>query len=91
MRSDFFPFISSNSFFVDPLSSYKRKDDLVALSGALGLKTAATIHELITQIKSHLNVHPEVQQNARFSGLFLPTWQCWADNGLIQVNSVEME
>ena len=89
MRSDFFPFISSNSFFVDPLSSYKRKDDLVALSGALSLKTAATIHELITQIKSHLNAHPKVQQNAHFSGLFLPTRQCRADNGLI--NSVEME
>ncbi len=89
MHSDFFPFISSNSFFVDPLSSYKRKDDLVTLSGALGLKTVATIHKLITQIKSHLNAHPEVQQNAHFSGLFLPTWRRWVDNGLI--NSVEME
>jgi hypothetical protein len=89
--SDFFPFISSNSFFVDPLSSYKQKDDLVALSGVLGLKTAATIHKLIMQIKSHLNAHPEVQQNAHFSGLFLPTWRRQADNGLIQVNSVEME
>jgi len=89
VRSNFFPFISSNSFFVDPLSSYKRKDDLVALSSALGLKTAATIHKLIIQIKSHLNAYPEVQQNAHFSRLFLPTWQCRADNGLI--NSVEME
>ncbi len=89
VRSDFFPFISSNSSFVDPLSSYKQKDDLVALSGALGLKTAATIHKLITQIKSHLNMHPEVQQNACFSGLFLSTWRHRADNGLI--NSVEME
>ena len=89
MHSDFFPFISSNSFFVDPLSSYKRKDDLVALSSALGLKTAATIHKLIIQIKSHLNAYPEVQQNAHFSGLFLPTQWCWVDNGLI--NSVEME
>ena len=89
MRSNFFPFISSNSFFVDPLSSYKRKDDLVALSSALGLKTAATIHKLITQIKSHLNVHPKVQQNACFSRLFLPTRWHRVDNGLINV--VEME
>jgi len=87
--SDFFPFISSNSFFVDPLSSYKQKDNLVALSGVLGLKTVATIHKLITQIKSHLNAHPKVQQNAHFSGLFLPTRWRQADNGLI--NSVEME
>jgi hypothetical protein len=64
VHSDFFPFISSNSFFVDPLSSNKQKDDLVTLSGALGLKTVAIIHKLITQIKSHLNAHPEVQQNA---------------------------
>ncbi len=89
MHSDFFPFISSNSFFVDPLLSYKRKDNLVTLSGALGLKTAATIHKLIMQIKSHLNVHPKVQQNACLSGLFLPTRWCQVDNGLI--NSVEME
>jgi hypothetical protein len=90
VHSDFFPFISSNSFFVDPLSSYKQKDDLVALSGVLGLKTLATVHKLITQIKSHLNTHPKVQQNAHFSGLFLPTRRCQADNGLM-INSVEME
>ena len=89
MHSDFFPFISSNSFFVDPLSSYKQKDDLVTLSGVLGLKTVATIYKLIMQIRSHLNMHPEVQQNAHFSELFLPTQWCQADNGLI--NSVEME
>jgi hypothetical protein len=90
VHPDFFPFISSNSFFVDPLSSYKQKDNLVALSGALGLKTLATIHELIMQIKSHLNVHPKVQQNAHFSKLFLPTQQHQVDNGLM-INSVEME
>ena len=75
MCSDCFPFILSNLFFVDPISLYKQKDDLVALSDVLGLKIAATIDKLIMQIKSHLNAHSKVQQNAYFSGLFLLTWQ----------------
>jgi hypothetical protein len=54
----------------DPLSSYKRKDDLVTLCGALGLKMTGTVNELATQLKSHLSTHPELQQNPRFSGLF---------------------
>ena len=88
MHSDFFPFISSNSFFVDPLLSYKRKDDLVALSGALGLKITGTIHELITQVKSHIDAHPKIQHNDHFSALFLPSQRCQVENGL--KNSVEM-
>jgi hypothetical protein len=32
-----------------------------------------TIHELLTLIKTQLNVHPKIQHNAHFSGLFL--WQ----------------
>jgi hypothetical protein len=56
-------------FFSDPLSSYK-KVDLIVLSGALGLKTAGTVVELKRQIKSYLSSHPEVQLEARFSGLF---------------------
>jgi hypothetical protein len=70
VHSDLFPFILSNLVFVDPLSLYKWKDDLVALSNALGLKTAATIHELIMQIKAYLNMHLKVQQNACFLGYF---------------------
>ena len=61
----------TNSFFSDPLSSYKRKDDLLALCGALGLKMAGTVSELVAQLKGHLSEHPEIQQNPRFSGLFL--------------------
>ena len=33
--------ISLTYCFVDPLSSYKHKDDLVTLAGALALKTIA--------------------------------------------------
>ena len=41
--------------FVDPLSLYKHKDDLVILAGVLGLKTVGTVSELATVIKSHLS------------------------------------
>jgi hypothetical protein len=57
--------------FSDPLSSYKRKDDLIALSGALDLKTTGTVSELTSQLKAHVSEHPELQHNPRFSGLFL--------------------
>jgi len=60
--------------FPEPLSFYKRKDDLVALSGVLSLKTSGTVSELSTQLKVHLSVHSEIQQNSRFSGLFLTHW-----------------
>jgi hypothetical protein len=51
--------------------SYKQKDDLIALSGVLGLSMSGTISSLHAQLKAHLNTHPEVQHNARFAGLFL--------------------
>ena len=66
--------------FSDPLSSYKRKDDLVALCGALGLKMTGTVVELVTQLKSHLAAHPEIQQDPRFSGLFLQNRRRRVDN-----------
>jgi hypothetical protein len=53
---------------------------------------AATVHELLNQIKLHLNVHPEIQQNACFSGLFLPSQQRQVDQVESSlINSVNME
>jgi hypothetical protein len=43
------------------VSSYKHKDDLIILAGALGLKTVGTVSELATLIKSHLSDHPDIQ------------------------------
>jgi hypothetical protein len=57
--------------FPEPLSSYTRKDDLIVLSGALGLETSGTINKLTAQLRAHMATHPEIQHNARFSGLFL--------------------
>jgi cation transport ATPase len=55
----------------DPVSSYKRKDDLIVLASALGLKATGTVIELSTNIKSYLALQPEIQHEARFAALFL--------------------
>jgi hypothetical protein len=54
VHSDLCPFILSNLVFVDPLSLYKWKDDLIALFGTLGLKTAATIIKEVILIQSRV-------------------------------------
>jgi hypothetical protein len=61
---------SQANIFLDPLSSYKHKDDLIILSGTLGLKTVGTVPKLTNQVKSYLSSHPEIQLETRFSGLF---------------------
>jgi hypothetical protein len=61
---------TSSKVFTGSLSSYKRKDDLIVLAGALGLSTTGTIPELMAKIKAHIEDHPELTQNPRFSGLF---------------------
>jgi hypothetical protein len=52
------------------LASYKLKDDLIELSGALGLQMTGTVVELTAQIKKHLSANLDTQQDLRFSGLF---------------------
>ena len=80
---------SLNSYFllqlifsplIEPLSSYKRKDDLVILAGALGLETSGTIGTLATLIKSHLLNNSDIQLDPRFSGLFLQNKRRRVDN-----------
>lgn len=61
--------------FDGTLTSYKWKEDLIFISGALGLQNTGTVAELMTRIKVHLDVHPELAQNAWFSGLF-GAWRC---------------
>ena len=53
-----------------PLASYKWKDDLVALAGALTLPMEGTIVELTKVIKDHLAENPSRTNEPRFSGLF---------------------
>jgi hypothetical protein len=58
-----------NRIFIGRLSSYK-KGDLRALAVALALSDKGTNAELMSRIKAHLDQHPELQSNQRFSGLF---------------------
>jgi hypothetical protein len=60
---------SINRIFIGQISSYK-KGDLHALAVALVLSDKGTNAELMSQIKDHLDQHPELQSNQRFSGLF---------------------
>ncbi|EGO19008.1 hypothetical protein SERLADRAFT_443550 [Serpula lacrymans var. lacrymans S7.9] len=56
--------------FEKPLSSYKRKDDLITVAGALQLSTTGTVKELLTRIKTYLDEHGELAGQPRFAGLF---------------------
>jgi hypothetical protein len=73
---------STTHTFPDPLSSYKQKDNLIALLGALSLKASSIITELSAQLRAHLATHPDIQYNPRFSRLFLTCW-CHVENTLI--------
>ncbi|KAI0285633.1 hypothetical protein BC826DRAFT_113607 [Russula brevipes] len=76
--------------FAEPLASYKRKEDLVVLSGALGLRMTGTKAELRARIESFVSAHSDsdIQQNPRFSGLFHnPTEDAHLDGAVITVST----
>ncbi|KAI6104740.1 hypothetical protein EDD16DRAFT_1492337 [Pisolithus croceorrhizus] len=56
--------------FDAPLSSYKHKDDLVALAGALSLPMQGTAADLTKAIKDYLRENPSHADEPCFSGLF---------------------
>ena len=57
--------------FDHPLSTYKRKDELIVLAGALELDTTGTILALKERIKAYVDSHKNsLMQNPRFMGLF---------------------
>ena len=58
--------------FTGRISSYK-KNDLWALSIALGISDKGTNAELTTRIKAHFDQCPETWENPRFSGLTVTT------------------
>lgn len=53
-----------------PLSSLKRKEEFLALAGALEISDDGTISDLTKRIKDHLDTHPELAEQQRFSGLY---------------------
>jgi hypothetical protein len=53
------------------------REDVIALSGALGLGTTGTVSELSALIKAYPTVHLEVQHNPFFSVHFVrDKWHC---------------
>lgn len=57
--------------FDQPLSSFKKKDELLSIAIALNLPTHGTVPVLNNRIKEHLQSHPDLANNRRFAGLFL--------------------
>jgi hypothetical protein len=60
---------ASNHVFTGRMSSYK-KNDFWALAMALRVSDKGTNTKLSSQIKGHLDQHPNLQSNPRFAGLF---------------------
>jgi hypothetical protein len=57
--------------FDNPLGTYKRKDDLLAIAGALKISATGTVPQLTARIKEHLSAHSsELSSNPRLTGLF---------------------
>ncbi|KAG2067981.1 hypothetical protein BDR04DRAFT_1104197, partial [Suillus decipiens] len=52
-----------------PLSSYKCKDDLITIAGALSLSRDRTVIDLTVQIKEHLMGNPDCASQPQFAGL----------------------
>ena len=77
-----------NRIFVGRLSSYK-KGDLRALAIALRLSDKGTNAELMSRIKDHLDQHPGLQSNQRFSGLF-PKQNRLAQNTNALINAASL-
>ena len=59
-----------NWVFDYPLTSYKCKDDLIALASALSLPMEGTVVELVKAIKDHLTQNPARENEPWFNGLF---------------------
>ncbi|KIL65352.1 hypothetical protein M378DRAFT_77093, partial [Amanita muscaria Koide BX008] len=56
--------------FAHTLTSYKKKDELLSIAGALQISDKGTIPELLNRIRQHMELHPELRENPRFAGLF---------------------
>ena len=56
--------------FDHALTSYKKKDELLSIAGALQISDKGTIPDLLNRIRLHMELHPELRENPRFAGLF---------------------
>ena len=65
-----------SKIFDKPLTSYKRKDELVTIAGALKILATGTNPERFSRIKDHLTVNPHLEKIDRFVGLFNVGCRC---------------
>ncbi|KIL58603.1 hypothetical protein M378DRAFT_86304 [Amanita muscaria Koide BX008] len=61
---------ATSKVFDHTLASYTRKDELLSLAGALRISDKGTIPDLLSRIRQHMELHPELRENPRFAGLF---------------------
>ena len=61
---------AASKVFDHTLTSYKRKDELLSIAGALQISDKGTISELLGRIRQHMELNPELRENPRFTGLF---------------------
>ena len=61
---------AASKVFDHTLTSYKKKDELLSIAGALRISDKGTISDLLNRIRQHMELHPELRENPRFAGLF---------------------
>ncbi|THH28929.1 hypothetical protein EUX98_g5259 [Antrodiella citrinella] len=61
---------ASSKVFDNALSSYTRKEDLITLARALKVTDTGKNPEIKKRIQEHLQEHPELTENPRFTALF---------------------
>ena len=59
-----------SKIFDAPITSYKKKDDILDIASALKLSKEGTVPVLLRRIQAHMLAKPELANNPRFTGLF---------------------
>ena len=57
--------------FEQPIAAYKHKDDLKDIAATFALDQQGTIVQLLSWIKTYMDLHPELVTNPRFQALFM--------------------
>ena len=61
---------AASKVFDHALTSYKKKDEFLSIAGVLKISDKGTIPNLLNCICQHMELHPELQENPHFAGLF---------------------
>jgi hypothetical protein len=63
--------MSANKELIGPISTSRKKADLVDIATALGIEYTGTIRELVPRIQGHLKAHQELVTQSQFQRLFM--------------------